>query len=120
MIVEEDVSEVGSGSLAAELLPTWVLSISLQDDSPEQLAKNLRMSNPPIFGRIKDDKFLLDLRTIRKDEFRWIAEALQKILETPTEPPRDSDTPPDEKTETDIADTISDEVREIDDSENFE
>ena len=28
------------------------------------IAKKFRSANPPIIGRIKDDRFLLDLRTI--------------------------------------------------------
>ncbi len=70
--VEQDASEVGSGSLATVTLPTWVVSISVEGLPPEELARKLRLARTPVFGRIKEQKFLLDGRTIRDDELELI------------------------------------------------
>jgi L-seryl-tRNA(Ser) seleniumtransferase len=85
MEVVEETSEVGSGSLAAKSLTTWALSIQILDLPAEELAKKLRLSNPPVFGRIKEDVFLLDCRTILREEFNWIYDAFIHIVGPPTE-----------------------------------
>ncbi|MBN1980971.1 MAG: L-seryl-tRNA(Sec) selenium transferase [Chitinivibrionales bacterium] len=74
-----EFSEVGSGSMSSEKLPTWALSIRLNNLSVEELAARLRLSNPPIIGRVKDDRFLLDCRTIRADEIHFVVDAVATI-----------------------------------------
>lgn len=76
----EDVSEVGSGSMAASTLPTWVLALRIPEMSAEAIATAFRMVNPPVFGRIKEDKFLLDCRTIQYNEFKFIVSAFESIF----------------------------------------
>jgi L-seryl-tRNA(Ser) seleniumtransferase len=78
--IEPDSSEAGSGSLAATSLPTWVTVIAIKNTSAEELAKKLRCARIPVFGRIKDDKFLLDCRTINDDELSHITRAFSKIV----------------------------------------
>lgn len=78
--VMEDFSEVGSGSMSSKDLPTWVVSIRSKKMSPEDLANKLRMNNPPIYGRISEDRFLLDCRTIRSDETRFILQGLDSAF----------------------------------------
>jgi len=109
MAVVEDRSEVGSGSLAAETLPTWSLVIQIQGLSAEELAKRLRLSNPPVFGRVKDDGYRLDCRTIPRDEFGFIVDAMKRLLLSShaEEMPEKSKN---------VAENIIREVREIDES----
>lgn len=78
--IEENVSEVGSGSLAGARLPTWVLAIQIPGVSADSLARSMRMANPPIFGRVRDNKVLLDGRTIRKDEFEYIVQVFDSHI----------------------------------------
>lgn len=78
--VRQDVSEVGSGSLAGYSLATWVVAIKSIHLSAENLAKNLRLSNPPIFCRVKGNQVLLDCSTIRKDELPMIQKAFKTVL----------------------------------------
>lgn len=75
----EDISEVGSGSMSIEKLPSWSLSVKVPDLSLEDLAMKLRMCNPPVFGRIHEDRFLLNCRTIREDEVKFILKAFEEI-----------------------------------------
>jgi L-seryl-tRNA(Ser) seleniumtransferase len=77
--VIKDLSEVGSGSLAARELPTHALAVTVQSLSAENLAYQLRHAQPPIYGRIKDGQFLLDARTLRRDEFPHIVSAFLDI-----------------------------------------
>ncbi len=62
--LEDDVSQVGSGSLPTAELPTKVLVVRHAKFSPDHIAERFRSANPPIIGRIRDDRFLLDLRTV--------------------------------------------------------
>jgi L-seryl-tRNA(Ser) seleniumtransferase len=62
--LEESTSQIGSGALPTEELPTLVIVIEHDDLSAHAIAARFRGANPPIIGRIKDDRFLLDLRTI--------------------------------------------------------
>jgi hypothetical protein len=41
-----------------------VIGVEHKDLSAARIAENFRGANPPIIGRIKDDRFLLDLRAI--------------------------------------------------------
>jgi len=76
---------VGSGSLAAIPLPTWVVALWLKDMPAELLAARLRAADIPVIGRVKEGKVLLDGRTIRNDEIPLVAAAIRqsKQIETP-------------------------------------
>lgn len=40
----------------------------------------MRLNRPPVFGRVEHDEYVLDFRTIRKDEVPLIAQALLSTL----------------------------------------
>jgi len=62
--LQDSTSQIGSGALPTEELPTVVISVKNSNLSADAIAKRFRHADPPIIGRIQDDKFLLDLRTI--------------------------------------------------------
>ena len=62
--LQDSTSQIGSGALPTEELPTVVISVKNSNLSADAIAKRFRQADPPIIGRIQDDKFLLDLRTI--------------------------------------------------------
>jgi L-seryl-tRNA(Ser) seleniumtransferase len=62
--LQESTAQIGSGALPTEELPTIVIGIEHPNLSANAVAQKFRAANPPIIGRIKDDRFLLDLRTI--------------------------------------------------------
>ncbi len=78
--VVEDISEVGSGSMANNKVPSWALAVRPVDIPLELLSCKLRQCNPPIFGRVHEDRYLLNCRTIREDEIRFILKAFEKIF----------------------------------------
>ncbi len=73
-------SQVGSGSVPVETIPTKLLSIKPVVFSPENLAKQLRMENPPIFTRVHKESVLFDFRTIQEGEDKYIIDALLALL----------------------------------------
>ncbi len=62
--LQDSTSQIGSGAMPTEELPTVVITIENSKLSANAIANRFRQANPPIIGRIKDDQFLLDLRTI--------------------------------------------------------
>ncbi|MGH7771169.1 MAG: L-seryl-tRNA(Sec) selenium transferase [Candidatus Binatia bacterium] len=64
LALEDSTSQIGSGALPTEEIPTKVISIHHNGIGAERIAKRFRDASPPILGRIKDGRFLLDLRTI--------------------------------------------------------
>ena len=62
--LEDSTSQIGSGALPTEELPTKVIAIESDKLSADRLAERFRCSHPPIIGRIRDGRFLLDLRTV--------------------------------------------------------
>ena len=88
---------MGGGSLPGETLPTIVISASSFGTSPQdrsassagmnhvvhtadQQAKMFRGQSPPIIGRIQDEKFVLDLRTVFPHQDELIIKAIKNIF----------------------------------------
>jgi len=79
--VEDGASQVGSGAVPVETLPSKVLAVRSSGLSPEELARRLRLGTPPVFARIHKDAVLFDLRTIQPGEDALVERALLKALE---------------------------------------
>jgi L-seryl-tRNA(Ser) seleniumtransferase len=62
--LEDSTAQIGSGALPTEELTTVVITVEHEKLNANTIAQKFRTANPPIIGRIKDDRFLLDLRTI--------------------------------------------------------
>jgi L-seryl-tRNA(Ser) seleniumtransferase len=72
-------SMVGGGSAPDAALPTKLISVACNDFSATQIEAKLRNQTPPIIGRIEDDKFLIDLRTVHKNEEKELQTALVQL-----------------------------------------
>lgn len=75
-------SKAGGGALPLLELPSRCLRIRVDGLSANALELRLRGGDPPIIGRIEDDAFVMDVRTLQNDEFPLIESALASILET--------------------------------------
>ncbi len=62
--LEDSTAQIGSGALPTEELPTVVVSIAHPKLSANKIVQKFRTADPPIIGRINEDRFLLDLRCI--------------------------------------------------------
>jgi len=61
-------SEIGSGALPVENLPTKAISVLHATVGAQEIARRFRSADPPIIGRIQAGRFLLDLRGIFRAE----------------------------------------------------
>ena len=75
-----DRAQVGGGALPTVELPTVALALGSPAHAPEALDARLRAGQPPIIGRIADDRLLLDFRTVGDDENGMIVTALKALL----------------------------------------
>jgi L-seryl-tRNA(Ser) seleniumtransferase len=57
-------AEIGSGALPTATLPSKAIAIAHPRIAPLAIAARFRASEPPIIGRVRADRFLLDLRCI--------------------------------------------------------
>jgi len=78
--IRDDNSKVGGGALPLQNLSTRVVALKPRRKSLGFLEASLRKNRPPIIARIYNDELLLDVRTIRDDEFKEIGLALERIL----------------------------------------
>jgi L-seryl-tRNA(Ser) seleniumtransferase len=62
--IEESESRIGGGSLAGFSLPTTIVATQFADLPPDEVARQLRLSEPPIFTRVQKDAVLMDPRTL--------------------------------------------------------
>ncbi len=79
--VEDGESQVGSGSVPAEFLPTKLLCVRPLHFSAEELARRLRHFEPPVFARVHKDAVWLDLRTVQSTEDRLLETAIASSLQ---------------------------------------
>jgi len=74
-------SKAGGGSLPLLDLPSKGLGVRIKGVSPNSIEKLMRKNIPPIIGRIEEELYIMDLRTIQDDELTIIAEAFKSLLD---------------------------------------
>lgn len=79
--MKEVYSTVGGGSMPLAEIPSVALAVMPKHMSVNQLDEAMRRYDPPIFGRITKDQYLLDLRTIQEDEMIRVADGLVEVLQ---------------------------------------
>lgn len=73
------LSETGGGSLPGQSLESRAIALRSGKHSSEDLSRHFRENDPPIFGRIAKDLFLLDLRTVDPQEALDILGCVQRL-----------------------------------------
>ncbi|MCA1030184.1 L-seryl-tRNA(Sec) selenium transferase [Bacillus timonensis] len=79
VFIKEDFSQVGGGTMPDVQLPTVVVEITHPVKSSHELAKQLRDHSPSIVCRIKQEKIILDFRTISEEDIPLIVRAFNQI-----------------------------------------
>lgn len=80
MELQENTSQVGGGTMPGVELDTIVVAIKHQAYSAHELAEKLRKGDPAIIVRIKDEKVLLDFRTITEQEEKNVIHAFLALV----------------------------------------
>jgi len=77
--VIEVASQVGGGAAPGHDLPSFALAIEWQSGA-DDLMSQLRNADPPVIGRIVDDRVVLDVRTLLPDEDEMLVAAVAAVL----------------------------------------
>lgn len=72
----------GGGSLPEKSFPSWALVLKQWPGGPGMgsLGEDLRCHSLPVIVRIREGDLILDLRTIREEEYKELAEAFSAVL----------------------------------------
>lgn len=81
MNIESCESQIGGGSLPLERIESIALSFKPKTMTTAYLEKYLRHLETPIIGRVVNDSFIIDLRTVLEGQIDLIYESLKNILE---------------------------------------
>jgi len=80
--VVEDHAEVGGGALPTVQLPTVGVAVGATPAAARALDATLRVGDPPVIGRMVDDRLFLDCRTILPTQIVALAAALTQAALT--------------------------------------
>ena len=76
----ERSSRAGGGALPMLELPSRCLRIQIRGMSANALEKKMRANDPPIIGRIEDDAYIMDPRTLDEEDLQMVHRAFENIL----------------------------------------
>ncbi len=82
----ETVSRVGGGALPLQNLRSTAVVLEYPVNRPDHLSltaameKQLRLGTPPLITRIEDDRILLDVRTIKDEQFQVVASCIGRAI----------------------------------------
>ena len=74
-------SRAGGGAMPGVDFVTYAVEFFSDEISPTRLEEFFRNSPTPIIGRIRNNSFILDARTIHEDDFSYIADNWNKVRE---------------------------------------
>ena len=74
------VSKPGGGTLPLLELPSKGLGVRIDGLSANAVEKSLRRNSPPIIGRIEDDRYIMDMRTLQDDQLEIVRSAFDTLL----------------------------------------
>ena len=77
--VVDGMSQMGSGSLPTQNLPTRLVALTPRTDSAAAFARKLRQGTPSVVTRVKADQILIDPRTLLDGDEELLVEALTKV-----------------------------------------
>ncbi|CAG36420.1 L-seryl-tRNA(Sec) selenium transferase [Desulfotalea psychrophila] len=74
------MSRVGGGAFPEHDLASWAVAFRPEHIRLSEIEKRLRKLNTPIIGRLENEKFLLDVRTIQDDEVGLLCSLLLEFF----------------------------------------
>ncbi len=80
MHLKEAFSRVGGGSFPERDLPTTLVCIKPKDFSATTLKNTLLCTHPPLLGRLEEDAFCLDVRTLDQEDWPEVLMVIQDAL----------------------------------------
>ncbi len=80
--IEATRAFVGGGALPEAAIPSVGL-VFTKDIKATALSRKFRALAPPVIGRIENDRFILDLKTVDEQDMPFLVKSIRSILESP-------------------------------------
>lgn len=77
--IDKGESMVGGGSMPTEKIETYVVKVTSEKFSPEDMERRLRLGEIPLIARVYNDELVLDGRTLFKEDFDEIVQCFKAI-----------------------------------------
>ena len=77
-----DTTYLGGGSVPGQEIATVCIVLEHSSISPDEISKRLRTCKTPLLGRIHDNRFTIDFRSVFASEDSSVAKAVIKALNT--------------------------------------
>ncbi len=78
--IEECLSQIGGGALPLERMKSYAVSIKPKTMSCAKFERELRNSEVPIIGRVVNDTFYIDIRTVLEGEEQIIYDEIKNLF----------------------------------------
>lgn len=78
-VLIDDFSTIGGGSLPTVEIESYSVGLNIRNLSPNAISTRLHKSTPAVIGKIKNDTFWLDFRTISEKEIEEVANIVLSI-----------------------------------------
>jgi len=78
--VVDGTSEVGGGALPLASIPTRLVALRAGHLSAQAIEARLRATEPPVLVRIREDRVLIDPRTVGEDELAEMASLVASVV----------------------------------------
>ncbi|MCJ8341717.1 MAG: L-seryl-tRNA(Sec) selenium transferase [Cetobacterium sp.] len=75
--IRQSKAMIGGGSMPEEVMDSFALSFP--EINPIEIEKYLRTCSNPIVGRVQNNRFMLDLKTIFPEDFDTVVETMKKF-----------------------------------------
>ncbi len=79
--IKEDFAFVGGGAFPTDKLKTVIMILHHKKFSAAKIEHILRNASVPVIGRIKDDSFIIDVRTVLDTQINELVDILKKYLD---------------------------------------
>ena len=79
--VEKCISKAGGGALPETEIPSYGVALESTEITVEELESRMRNLSVPVIGRIKEGRFLLDMRTFSEEGIEYLATQIRHIME---------------------------------------
>ncbi len=79
-VLRDGESVIGGGSTPGQALATSLVAVQHGQHSAAKLEEMLRRQKPAIVGRVEQDEFIIDLRSVGEDQDDAIAQGFEKVV----------------------------------------
>ena len=80
-LVVPEHSQAGGGAMPGDVFASYAVSVDVQPFSAQAAEQHFRAGKTPIIGRIAQNRFLLDVRTINEEDLPLIAARFKNLKE---------------------------------------